>query len=266
MNEHYPAEWELPTFEETVLGDRRTDYCLIIPVLNEGERIRKQLRDMRDRAVSGRTDIIIADGGSNDNALNSEFLSSLDVRALLVKTGPGRLSAQLRMGYAWALKEGYAGIITMDGNGKDSIESIPDFILALDQGFDYVQASRFIKGGRGINTPIIRLLAIRLIHAPLVSLAAGLWLTDTTQGFRAYSARYLLHPKVQPFRNIFSDYELLVYLSARAKRIGLRTKETPTFRTYPASGRIPTKISGIKGNLDILKTIGKLLSGVYNPD
>ena len=38
------------------------------------------------------------------------------------------------------------------------------------------------------NTPLSRWIAIRLIHAPLCSLASGKWWTDSTQRFRGYSA------------------------------------------------------------------------------
>ena len=34
----------------------------------------------------------------------------------------------MRMAFAWALSEGYEGVVVVDGNGKDSIERIPNFI------------------------------------------------------------------------------------------------------------------------------------------
>ena len=125
---------------------------------------------MHALSLTALVDTIIVDGGSTDGSLAEEFLRSVGLRALLTKLGPGKLSAQLRCGYAWALLAGYEGIITIDGNGKDGVETIPDFIAALDDGYGYVQASRFIRGGRSENTPLIRLLAIRLLHAPLLEL------------------------------------------------------------------------------------------------
>lgn len=44
------------------------------------------------------------------------------------------------------LDQGYEGIVTIDGNDKDDPVAIPQFIEALRQGFDFVQASRFISG------------------------------------------------------------------------------------------------------------------------
>ena len=257
--------WSVPDFEVTELAPRATRYAVLIPVINEGDRIRSQLRRMHELGLTAQVDTIIADGGSTDGSLAEDFLRSVGLRALLTKLGPGRLSAQLRCGYAWALLAGYEGIITIDGNGKDGVETIPDFIAALDDGCGYDQASRFIRGGRGENTPLNRLLAIRLLHAPLLSLAARKWFTDTTQGYRAYSSAYLLHPGVQPFRDVFVRYELLAYLTVRASQLGFKVKELPTTRIYPKGEKVPTKISSFGAIADLLLVVFRVLLGAYHP-
>jgi glycosyltransferase involved in cell wall biosynthesis len=259
------TEWEVPAFRHLELRPKQARYCLVIPVINEGERLINQLQCMAELGHMDIVDVIIADGGSNDASTRPDRLLELGVVELLIKDGPGKLSAQLRMAYAWALEAGYDGIITIDGNGKDGVETIPDFVAALDHGIDYAQASRFIKGGEAINTPFVRLMAIRFLHAPLLSLAAGKWLTDTTQGYRAYSARYLLHLDVRPFRSVFAKYELLAYLTVRASQLGLNATEIPTRRIYPDDGTVPTKISTISGNLDLLNTLWSTVTRRYHP-
>ena len=97
-------------------------------------------------------------------------LAELGVRTLLVLAEPGVVGAQLRMGYDYGLREGYEGIITMDGNDKDGVDVIDRFIEKLDAGFDYVQGSRYMPGGRESNTPLSRRIAIRWIHTPILSL------------------------------------------------------------------------------------------------
>ena len=257
--------WDVPAFRTAPLRERRTSYVVVIPVINEGSRIRRQLQDMADQGLTAALDTVVVDGGSTDGSLDREFLESVGVAALLTKTGPGKLSAQLRCAYAWALQAGYAGIITIDGNGKDGVETLPQFAAALDAGYDYVQASRFRPGGVAENTPLSRLLAIRLIHAPLLSLAARRWFTDTTQGYRAYSARYLLDPRVQPFRAVFQRYELLAYLTVRASQLGYRTTEIATRRIYPAGAAIPTKIAGVGALADLMAVVVRTLRGAYSP-
>ena len=175
--------WEIPSFDTHLWAGRLNPWCVVIPVINEGERIRNLLSRMASSDIAGQADIIIVDGGSTDGSLGLDFLRSNGVRGLLVKTGPGRLSAQLRCAYAFALQQGYDGIITIDGNDKDDPAAIPRFIDALERGADFVQASRFIAGGVAENTPRSRDLAIRFIHAPMLRLFSGYRWTDTTQGF-----------------------------------------------------------------------------------
>jgi dolichol-phosphate mannosyltransferase len=257
------AQWQVPAFETPLWSGRRHDYCVVIPVINEGARIGSLLGRMAALAIEDMADILIVDGGSTDGSLAVDALQALGVRGLLVKIAPGKLSAQLRCAYAFALDQGYAGIVTIDGNDKDDPEAIPRFIDALRDGIDFVQASRFIRGGVAENTPKSRDLAIRFIHAPCLSLASGFRWTDTTQGFRAYSRKMLLDPGIAPFREVFMEYELLAYLSCRAPRLGYRCVELPAIRRYPA-GEVPTKISRFRGNLALLKVLIKACLGRYN--
>lgn len=256
--------WEVPSYRTDIWLGKLHKYCLVIPVINEGKRIQSLLSKMSALQIHNLVDILIVDGGSTDGSLNAEFLSSHQVRGLLVKTGPGKLSAQLRCAYAFALEQGYEGIVTIDGNDKDDPDPIPDFVHALEAGYDFVQASRYLGGGVAINTPKSRDFAIRFIHAPLLAWTSGFRWTDTTQGFRAYSAKMLLDPKIRTFRSIFETYELLAYLSYRAPRLGYRCIELPTTRRYP-EGEIPTKISAFRGNLSVLSILLKTCIGVYNP-
>lgn len=258
------ASWKVPTFEVPLWLGRQHRWCVVIPVINEGERIKNLLSRMAALKIDGVADIIIVDGGSTDGSLGPESLQQKGVRGLLVKTGPGKLSAQLRCAYAFALDQGYEGIVTIDGNDKDDPEAISRFIAALKQGVDFVQASRYIEGGIADNTPKSRDFAIRFIHAPMLGLFSGFRWTDTTQGFRAYSRRMLLDPHIAPFRDVFNTYELLAYLSYRAPKLGYRCTELPTVRRYP-KGEVPTKISSIRGNYSVLKVLLNSCIGKYNP-
>lgn len=255
----------VPDFEATEFSPKKSDYCLLIPIINEKDNIRLELVRRRMNKVHTVVDIVICDGGSTDGGTDRDMLTSLGVNALLVKKGGGKQGAQLRMGLYWALERGYKGFITIDGNNKDSIEDVKKFIAKLEAGYDFVQGSRFIPGGQAVNTPLSRHLAVKFIHAPVISLTAGEKFTDTTNNFRAYSKRYITHPLVQPFRNIFQTYELLAYLSTRASQLKLKTCEVPVTRAYPNSGKIPTKISPLKGNAELMKILLANAAGRYNP-
>lgn len=261
---HYDdSGWELPDFDETQYGEKRHDYALVIPVINEGQRIQEQLQRIFRAELP--VDVIIADGGSTDGSLEADYMREVNVAAVLTKTGPGKLSAQLRMAYAWCIRQGYQGIITIDGNGKDGVDAVMDMVKHLQDGYDYVQGSRYLPGGEAENTPLERTIGNRLIHAPLLSLAGRQWYTDTTNGFRAYSAKYLLDPRLRPFRDVFQRYELLFYLTVRAGQIGARIGHVPVVRRYPAEGKTPTKINGLAGKLDLFSQTFLAALGKFAP-
>lgn len=263
LNRSARAASAAPVRDVTTLAPRASRYCLCVPVINEGARLHAQLARMHKLADT--IDVLIADGGSTDGSVEPGALKPFGVRAVLTTTEPGGLSTQLRFAFAYALDAGYAGIATMDGNNKDDPDSIVRLVRALDRGYDHVQGSRFVPGGLAIATPWVRLAAIRLVHAPLISRAAGLRYTDTTNGCRAYSRRLLLDPRVAPLRPVFRGYELPYYLAVRAPQVGYRVVEVPVTRRYPR-GRVPTKIRPILGHVAILRALLAVWRNRYNPE
>ncbi|QQR52785.1 glycosyltransferase family 2 protein [bacterium] len=255
--------WEIPQYDVQEFKPKATKYAVCVFLINEGDKIKKQLTKMATQADLA--DIIIADGGSTDGSLSEELLQQSGVTALLTKREPGKLGTQMRMAFAYCLQQGYEGVIVVDGNNKDDTTAIPLFIQALDDGFDHIQGSRFVPGGQAINTPIERLVGVHLLHAPVVSLSAGRRYTDTTNGFRAYSKKLLTHEQMAVFRKVFTGYELHYYLAIRSANLGLKSKEVPVKRQYPKNSPTPTKISPVKGNLGVLKVLFKAALHRYDP-
>ena len=254
---------QVPSYDVHELKNRQSRYAVLIPVLEEGERILNQLRRME--FLRGKGDIILGDGGSKDSTGDVSVLKDYCVRTLLIKTSAGKQSAQIRMLLDYGLEQGYEGFVLIDGNNKDGVEAIPAFFEAMDQGFDYIQGSRFVKGGAERNTPWDRKLAAVLLHAPVISLAAGFHYTDTTNGFRALTRSVALDPRLQLFRDIFQSYEIHSYMATRIPRLGYRVKELPVTRTYPANGNTPTKIHGLGGRGQMLKILFWAALSRYNP-
>lgn len=258
---------DVPAYDALVLGPKASRAALCVPVINEGERIARQLAKMAPLtgAAGGPIDVVIADGGSTDGSLEPLTLQRHHVRCRLTKTGPGKLGAQIRMAFDWCLQEGYEHIVLIDGNDKDDPAEVTRFLTKLHDGYDFVQGSRFVPGGKAVRNPPSRLWGIKLLHAPMLSLASHYRYTDTTNGFRAYRASLLQDPKMAVFRAELAGYELHYYLSRRAARLGYRVCEVPVSRVYPESGEIPTKIGGWQGNVKVLRCLWDVCSGAYDP-
>ena len=250
-----------PVYEVQEFFPRRTRYAFAVVTLNEGERLRAQLARMKARAELA--DIILADGRSSDGSTDPEFLRDCGVRALLTTDERG-LGTATRVAVSFILEQGYAGVITVDGNNKDGVEALPDFIQALDDDYDLVQGSRFMPGGFHAHTPLERYLAIKFIMCPSVAAGARFWYTDPTNAFRALSRRFLADPRVQPLRKGFVRFNMQLYFVYRAGRLGFRVKEIPVRRVYPSDGSVPTKIVGWRHKLQILREAILVITGHYD--
>ena len=253
----------VPSYSITEFKPKKTRFALVIPVINESQRIIEQLEKIE--LLHPSIDVIVADGGSKDESIDFFQNGNHDLRTLLIKKGNGRLSSQLRMAFHYCIAQGYEAVITMDGNGKDCPEGIKAISQALNEGFDFVQGSRFIKHGVALNTPITRYIAIRFIHAPVSSLAAGRWFTDTTNGFRGHRIEALKDERISIFREVFDGYELLAYLPIRMCQLGYKTCEVPVSRIYPKNKVVPTKIRGMRSQLNILGILLKSSTGGFKP-
>lgn len=240
---------------------RDTKYAVVIPVLNEGHTILAQLKRMQTSKCPA--DVVLCDGGSQDGSMELTRLSELGVRTLLVVEQRG-LGAALRMGISYALKQGYAGVITIDGNGKDGVQAVAAFVERLDAGYDLVQGSRFAPGGQCANTPLDRYLGIRCLLAPVMGLASGFKYSDPTNGFKGMSRSLLSDPRMGLMREELNGFNFQFYLNYRTPKLGFRVTELPVSRVYPKTGPTPTKIVGLRQRMKLMKEFFKTIVGDYN--
>ncbi len=256
----------MDSFQIFTFANKTHTTAVVIPVINEGERLHQLLARMRECGIFENFDVIITDGGSNDGSLENDTLKRLGVNSLIIKRIEGKLGTQLQGAYAFCLERGYEAVVTIDGNNKDNPESIFTISEKLGEGFDFVQASRFIEGGSHKNTPISRLLAIRLVHSPLLSIASHFRWTDTTQGLRGYGRTMLLSKQLDAFNPELSDYTFLFYMTYAAPRLGFHCIEVPSERNYPETGSVPTKIKGFAGNFKVLASLFRVCLGTFGPN
>ena len=93
-------------------------------------------------------------------------------------------------GFKYALKNNAKYIIEMDAGNSHMPEQIPFFIKKLEEGYDCVFGSRFIKGGKFINHPFYRIF-ISWIGTEVANLYLNTNLKDMTSGFEAFRAEVL---------------------------------------------------------------------------
>jgi len=194
---------------------------------NEGEKIRRTLaRHPADRSW----DLLVHDDGSTDGALNG-----IDPRILVLRheTNQG-IGAAMKRVFQYSLDHGYDVLVIHAGNDKDNPLEIPALVEPILRGdADFVQGSRYLRGGGFGNMPAYRVAGTRVIHPLMTSIAARKRITESTNGFRAFRTTLLRDPRIDWRQPWLDRYELEPYLLVRAIRLGYRHVEVPVTKIYP---------------------------------
>ncbi|HET8765584.1 MAG TPA: glycosyltransferase family 2 protein, partial [Rhodanobacter sp.] len=98
-------------------------WCVVIPCLDEEAAI----RGVVEAVLAQGAPVIVVDDGSTDRTPN--ILATLPVTVLRHATRRGKGQA-LRHGFREALRQGYAAVLTMDGDGQHSAADIPRLLAA----------------------------------------------------------------------------------------------------------------------------------------
>jgi glycosyltransferase involved in cell wall biosynthesis len=252
----------LPEHEIDLCFEERHRHLVYIFAFNERPLLTKLL-DQFPPPQERNFDLMLGDDGSTDETAAADMVAKYGIRGVTRLKRNAGLSQNIKVAIHWLRGQSYEGVIFMNGNNRDGPAAIPEFIRKLEQGYGYVQGSRFVAGGRQVNTPWIRFWAIRLLHAPLFSLASLKWMTDTTNGFRAFSTALLTDPRVDAFQPEFVKYEIEQYLGWKAIRLGYRATEIGVSRIYPV-GQFSSHIRPGWGWVSMLKPVLMLLFRRYH--
>jgi len=125
----------------------------------------------------------------------------------------------------------------------------------IDEGFDFIQGSRFLPGGYYGNMPFYRLLATKYIHPLIFSFFMGKKITDSTNGFRAINMSVFEDRKINLEQDWLNKYELEPYLFAKVIKLGYKVKEVAVSKIYPSPKLGYTKMSPIIDWWSILKPV-----------
>ncbi|MBI3872385.1 MAG: hypothetical protein HY304_04835 [candidate division Zixibacteria bacterium] len=141
----------------------------------------------------------------------------------------------------------------MAGNGKMHPSDIPVLLAPLlSGGYDYVQGSRYLSGGRSEYLPLFRKIVIPMLTR-LIGWLIGFRGTDLTCGFRAYRLDLIRDCRLDISQSWLDRYEMEYYIHYYAIRLGYRITEVPVAMTYPASKKNYSKIRIFTGWWSMLR-------------
>jgi len=196
---------------------------VLLPVYNEGRTVGQVLDAVRRYFDD---DVLVVDDGSTDDTVRV-LAERGDVSVIThpVNLGYGRALAE---GFSVALARGARRIVTMDCDGQHEPAHIPEFLAALDDGWDIVSGSRYLpeSAAVGVVAPQER----REVNARVtvvINAVTGWRLTDAFCGFKAYRASTLRAIDLNE-----PGYAMPIEMWAKAYQAGLSVCEMPVERIY----------------------------------
>ncbi len=197
--------------------------------------------------------VVINDGSTDDSVERIRKFPNVQIVSHPTNRGAG---ASIRTFHQYGLEHEYDVVALVAGNDKDDPNLIARLLQPIaEEGFDFVQGSRYLKGGDFGKMPLYRVFATRVVHPVLFSLITRRRITDSTNGFRAYRTALLRDPRIDLNQEWLAKYELEPYLFFKAIKLGFKVKEVPVTKFYPPKALGYTKMKPITGWWSILRPL-----------
>ena len=229
----------------------------IAPCYNELHKIDKVVSRIIAAAVVD--EILVVDDGSTDGSPDAAKARGATILPLGKTLGVG---TAIRKGIEYGIDNNFDIIVIIAGNNKDEPKEIVKLLRSITQeGYDFVQGSRFKSGGYYGKMPLYRIIATK-IHPWLFSIVAGKRITDSTNGFRAFRTSLFQDKRINLWQEWLDEYELEPYLYYKAIKLGYKTTEVPVTKIYPPKKLGYTKMRPITGWWSILRPLFLLGLGI----
>jgi len=205
----------------------------IIPIYNHTGNMAKVLPKFRDKIVD--EICIVLDCGTQydlDHIRKAATKIGTPVHVIVNRERKG-VGYAIREGIDYALDKEYDVAVVMAGNNKDNPREIPRLLKPiLREGYDYVQGSRFLPGGKRVKNPFFRGVFSRLFPF-FWTLFTNVRCTDVTNGFRAYRLRIFSDRRINIWQDWLDSYQLEYYIHYKVLSLGYKVREVPVSKVYP---------------------------------
>ena len=185
-------------------------FSLVIPAYNEEGSIIETIQAITD-VLDGEQinyEILVVNDNSRDRT--EEILKELNSQNSKVRY----INNYYPNGFGFAVRcglENFRGdaVAIVMADCSDSPQNIVDYYRKLEEGYDCVFGSRFIKGGKVIDYPTYKLIINRLANL-FIQILFGLKFNDITNAFKAYRKHTIVgvSPLLSPHFNLTVELPL----------------------------------------------------------
>ena len=207
---------------------------VILPAFNEEEALSAVLKELA--VTCPQLDVLVVDDGSTDRTAQVARAEGVPVAVLLFNLGVG---GALQTGFRYAVSHGYGRAVQFDADGQHDPSQVPALLAALDEGADLVIGSRFAAPAPGSTYEVGRLRGGAMgVLRLAVRLLSGRRFSDTSSGFRAFSAPLLDFYAAEYPNEYLGDTVEALLLACQA---GFRVVEVPVSMRVRAGGTPSTQ-------------------------
>lgn len=228
------------TSVEDSLAESPPLVAVIIPALNEAGKIGRVLDKFPQ---DSRFEAIVVDDGSTDGT--GEEAKRHGAAVVLRHDVRGGVGAAIRDGWQCAIERDRPFVALLAGDDQhEPAELVGALDAFLAAGADYLQGSRWMRGGRVLGPPGGRGIGTK-VYSIVFSILSGRRITDATNGFRILRTSILADPRIRIDQAWLSSYDLEPYVLFKAIRGGYRVIEHPCTVVYHEAEGF-TKMRGIR--------------------
>ncbi len=191
--------------------------CVTTPIANEEETIERFMSEVCAHLSEDDRFIMVIDDVSTDRTramVNNYIKNKNETRISLIEAPENRnvVDAYVR-GYREALLLNARWVLEMDAGFSHEPSQIPNFIQKMQEGYEYVGGSRFIRNGSYKGSTYRRLLSGG--GSWIARLLLGTKMTDMTSGYQCFTQeaiQYVLDRGIQS-KGAFFQTEMKYWVS-----------------------------------------------------
>jgi dolichol-phosphate mannosyltransferase len=196
---------------------------IVIPVLNEDKNILKVLDNIRDK-ISCDKEILIIYDFNNDTTIpvvqkNINNYKSLNIKLIKNDIAPGVVNA-LKMGF---LISGGEYALAVMGDLSDDLTIADEMIQKMEEGYDIVCGSRYMKGGKHLGGNYFKKYMSRFSDITMYFFSR-IPTHDTTNNFKIFRNSMLRNIKIEST----GGFEIAMEITVKAFKKGYKITEIPT--------------------------------------
>lgn len=235
---------EIEEILKTGIADK--EIMVIIPAYNEAENLSVLLPEIPGTIKGKKVGVLVVDDGSSDNTKEVVTNSGHMVAQNKINRGQGAAS---RLGYDVLVRNNIQIGVTMDGDGQQLPSDIEKMVEPiLNNEYDLVIGSRVL--GTTYKNTMLRSAGVQFFTR-VINMAAGLNLTDCSNGFKAFNVEKISSLNLR--EDQFQSTEVILEAAKKGLRIG-EVPITVMERKYGTSKKGPDLMYGIYFAKTLLKS------------